>query len=239
MFRERLGKIKFSKIKDVFSAVSQGNTLFYPGCITRLFLRDIYENYKELFSDLGMDCLILNDLSCCGAPLLNAGYQKDFDEVVNQNRKILQKHKIAKIITNCPHCYQVFNEIYQIPAFHTTQILHEHIRKLSGGHHGEVSYHDPCILARKNNIINEPRQLIKNAGYQIQEPMRTRKNTFCCGAGGGLKQNNPIVSNKIAKKRLEQLGSNKVIVSCPYCYAQFRQNTTKKKIYELSQALMP
>ena len=84
----------------------------------------------------------------------------------------------------------------------------------------------------KRNGLNE-------TGFKLIEPSRNKERTFCCGAGGGVKQNSPKIANKIAKKRLEQLGSKKIIVSCPYCYAHLKENVdNKKKIVELSETLV-
>jgi Fe-S oxidoreductase len=182
---------------------------------------------------------MLDELACCGSPLLNAGYTKDFEEVKNKNLNLLKKHGITKIITNCPHCYQIFKTQYGIAVEHITQTLASQKHKVPYKNREEVVYHDPCLLARQNNITQEPRALIRQTGFKIIEPLRTKEKTFCCGAGGGVKQNYPELANKIAKERLKQLGSKKIIVSCPYCYAHLSENAdNKKNILEISEVIL-
>lgn len=225
------------KLKGSISGI-KGTTLYYPGCLTRYSLKPVLAKYKALLSDLGVDYKIIDEFPCCGAPLLNAGYAKDFSEIKDKNLALLKKHKITKIITNCPHCYDIFKNQYFLPVEHISQTLEAHKHKLAHHGHEEVAYHDPCLLARKNNVVKEPRLLLKQIGFKIIEPSRSREKTFCCGAGGGLKQNSPILANQLAKERLQQLGSKKIIVSCPYCYLHLGENTDKKKVLELSQVLV-
>lgn len=234
-------KSLLKKISSKIKGAQKGKTLFYPGCLTQYKLRQINNNYKALFSDIGINFTTLPELKCCGSPLLNAGYREDFEQLKKHNQRILEKNNIKRIITNCPHCYQVFKKEYNIDKIlHTTQVLADNKHKLVAGEHKEAAYHDPCILARNNNmnIINEPRIVLRWVGFSIKEPVQTRKNTFCCGAGGGLKQNSPSTANKIAKERLSQLQHNQIIVSCPYCYAHLNENKNKnQEIRELSQVL--
>lgn len=229
----------FRVVKNKLSGIVGGKILYYPGCMTASFLPNILNNYKALLSDFGIGFVMLEKLSCCGSPLLTAGYAQDFEELKQKNLGLLQKHGITKIITNCPHCYVVFKKQYGFETEHITQTFAVHKQKVSYKNRDEVVYHDPCLLARQNNVFDEPRALIRQTGFKIVEPLKTKEKTFCCGAGGGVKQNFPELANKIAKERLHQLGAKKVIVSCPYCYAHFQENAeSKKNIIEISEALL-
>ncbi|MBU1198442.1 MAG: (Fe-S)-binding protein [Nanoarchaeota archaeon] len=228
----------FHKIKTAVSGLKPENILYYPGCMTQYALKEVFEDYKAILVDLGIDFVTINDLVCCGSPLLNAGYEKDFNEIKEKNLGILKQNKITKIITNCPHCYDIFKHKYGLNVEHTLQTLAANKRKISVENTEEVAYHDPCILARKNNIFQEPREVLKHTGFHLEEPLKSKDCTFCCGAGGGVKQNSSKIADKIAKERLSQLKSNKIIVSCPYCYAHLKENATKKKIIEISKTLV-
>ncbi|MEM0077608.1 MAG: (Fe-S)-binding protein [Thermoplasmata archaeon] len=48
------------------------------------------------------------------------------------------------------------------------------------------TYHDPCNYARGGNLVNEPRQILKNVVREVVEAKFTKEETFCCGAGAGL-----------------------------------------------------
>ena len=229
----------FHTIRSKISDLAGGRVLYYPGCMTATALPNLLSNYKALLSDFGIDFVMINELSCCGSPLLNAGYVQDFEEIKKKNLEILHRQGISKIITNCPHCYVIFKKHYGFETEHITQTFASHKHKVSYKNREEVVYHDPCLLARENNVIAEPRELIRQTGFKIVEPARTKEKTFCCGAGSGVKQNFSELSNRIAKERLRQLGAKKVIVSCPYCYAHFQENAeNKKSIVEISETLL-
>jgi len=227
----------FSGLKSVFSGLKTGKTLYYPGCITQHKLKHLFDNYKSLLNDIGVDYVVIPEMRCCGSPLLNAGYKDDFEEIKQKNLKILKKNKISRIITNCPHCFDIFKNVYGLNVMHISQVIAENKHKLSSDNNEEISYHDPCLLARQNKIIKEPRDALRTAGFKIKEPRRNKENTFCCGAGGGMKQNSPKIANKIAKERLSQFRTKKVVVSCPYCYLHLKENSKNKKIIDFGEAL--
>jgi Fe-S oxidoreductase len=84
-----------------------------------------------------------------------------------------------------------------------------------------VTYHDPCYLARHNDVLDEPRHLINAVpGVSSQEMHRCRRRTFCCGAGGARMWMEEPVGKRINIERIEEaLSTNPDIVStgCPYC----------------------
>ena len=96
-------------------------------------------------------------------------------------------------------------------------------------------YHDPCFLARHANIIETPRKILKEIGYELIEMKSNKKNTKCCG--GTLKLTNPKLANKMAQERLKEAKIKRVVTSCPMCYKHLKDNARDIQIYELSQLL--
>jgi len=223
-------------LKETIS--NKGEVLFFPGCTTQHCTPHINDKYKEILSDIGISHITIKDLKCCGSPLINAGYQKEFDEIKAHNKRLMKKHNVKTIITNAPHCYRTLKKHYGINTKHILEVINEQKHKLINNHDEEMSYHDSCVLA-KNNIIDEPRAILKATGIKLNEPQRNKKDVFCCGASGGLKQNNPSLSNKIAKERLKHFKTKKIVVSCPYCYLHFKENTKDKKILDISEVINP
>ncbi len=180
---------------------------------------------------------------CCGLPLLQAGFKKEFIEIGKVNVEEINNLEVKEIITLCPSCTYTFKEIY--PKYglkikkrikHITSFLIELVNKgkIKSGKYREkerVVYHDPCILARQLNIVNEPRFLLRKTGVKILSPPHKGKETFCCGSGGLLRFSNPKIAEEIAKKRLKDLLSTKpeVIVSaCPTC-----EETLQKQLNQI------
>lgn len=218
-------------------------TLYYPGCLTKGVLKDEFNNYKEIFNILGIDYILLPETEfCCGLPVLNGGYKKDFRELAQKNFELFKKYNVKKIITNCPSCYHTFKEIYpkilvgwQIEVEHATVTILRALEKKGMKNNfiskEQVSYHDPCHLGRYSGIYEEPRKIIQILGGEILELKNNRENALCCGGGGGLRANFSDVSKEIAKKRIESLPVEfkKIIAPCPLCYLNLKSATEKSE----------
>ena len=234
---------------NIFKKIFRGNTLYYPGCLTKFALKDIQDNYEEILKREGIDFIKLSEKElCCGSPVKNAGGDKLFREMAKKNLKIFKNHSVDRIITNCPACALVFKKKYKemlgdswdIEVLHMSEVISKKtLKKLEL--EGVVTYHDSCHLGRGLKLYDEPREIIKKTGLEIKEMDLNREKSYCCGAGGGVKTNNPELSNRIAGDRIEQAMKTKAEVllsACPMCYAQFKENGKDFEAKELSQILI-
>ncbi len=218
----------------------RGKTVFYPGCLAKHNLKSIANNYLNILQKLGVDFVLLKDSEvCCGYPALSLGYRPEFEDLRVKNVELFKKNGIKKIITSCPSCYLIFKEYYkEFKVEHVTQTLVKYLRNLPVKFEEKITYYDPCNLARKGNIVNEPRAILETLGFEIVELESNKENTICCGAGGGLKNNLPSISNKIAKKLLAKVKTKKLITTCPLCCQHLKENTKNIEVLELSQVLV-
>lgn len=233
---------------------ASGNTLYYPGCLTKFVAKDIAANYKKLLEKCGEDFIILEDKEvCCGSPVLNAGFPEDFKNLAEKNLKVFKEYNIKKIVTGCPACYdmlghkyrEVLGEAWDIEVEHMTTYL---LKQLRAGKlklprlEIKATYHDPCHLGRYSSIYEEPRDLLKELGVDLREMVLNRENSFCCGAGGGVQSNNKELAEKIAGERTEQALATEaqyLITPCPMCTYNLRSGAKDRiKVIELSQLLV-
>ncbi|MCS7123669.1 MAG: (Fe-S)-binding protein [Candidatus Aenigmarchaeota archaeon] len=226
-----------------------GNILFYPGCIIKLILKDFEKKYEKILKKYGIDFIKLSELEfCCGSPALNAGYFEVFKSIVDKNMKIFKEHSIKKIITPCPACFKTFKIEYpkftkfNIEVEHITQTIWKKIKddksKKEIGRKTKVTYHDPCHLGRYCKVYDEPRKIIESLGYKLSEMKFSHQNSFCCGGGGGVAANFPLLAEEIAKERISQAlktGAKILITSCPLCYIQLEKASKRKiKVMDIS-----
>jgi len=239
----------------LFDKVLGGNILFYPGCMEKFVLKNLKENYEKILRKCGIDFIVLKDLElCCGSPVINAGYDLDFETLVKKNYKIFKDHGIKKIITPCPACFKTFKLEYpkvianfDIEVEHVTQTIFNAIKtgklKLKKINKPvKVTYHDPCHLGRYCGVYEEPRDILKKLGYKLVEMEFNREMAWCCGSGGGLRANYPELSEEITKERVKQALQTKaqiLVTSCPLCYACLKDVTKEKKlkVQELSELI--
>ena len=84
----------------------------------------------------------------------------------------------------------------------------------------DIVIHDSCVYARCGDVIEEPRKLLKHAGYRVKEPKDSKALTHCCG--GPIESIFPKTANQIGEKRVEQLKDTKAqsaALMCPICLA--------------------
>ena len=178
-----------------------------------------------------------------GALLYDLGVDKTFEKHARLVYENLKKHGVKKIITVDPHTTNMFRSVYPkfIPEFDIEtksylEILAENIDKLQPVYEKwiNVVIHDPCVYARYEGIIEEPRILLKKAGYKIIEPVNHGKYTFCCG--GPIESVYPMKSLKIGQKRLNELkefGIN-IVTLCPICLANLRRASNGLRIDDIA-----
>jgi heterodisulfide reductase subunit D len=227
----------------MFSLFGKGKVLYYPGCLTKGVLKEQFENYKEIFNKLGIDFILLSDVEvCCGLPVLNSGHRKDARRLAKKNFDIFKKNGIRKIVTNCPSCYHAFKDVYptmvrdwNLEVEHATVTVLNALKKKKIKFVGEeeereiVAYHDPCHLGRYGGIFDEPREVIEMLGGKIIGSPRSKRESICCGAGGGVRANFPELAKAIAKKKAEFIHEDigKIISPCGLCYANIKHGTDK------------
>lgn len=232
----------------LFGALSAGNVLFYPGCITKYAGKDILKNYEKLLKKMNINYITLSDQEvCCGSPVYNAGYKEDFKNLIEKNKKIFEEHGITKIITPCPGCYHIFTRFYNFEKITVEHITLTVKNSLEKGKlkplkpKTKVTYHDPCHLGRYCNIYDTPRDVLKMLGYELVEMLNSREDALCCGAGGGVKNNYPETANKTAKERISEMdiiGVKTLVTPCTMCSKHLGENAGDKKVVEFAEAVL-
>ena len=229
----------------LFNVFSKEKVLYYPGCLTKGVLKTEFQNYKDIFNKLKLDFVLLSDSeSCCGLPVINAGYKKDARKLAKKTLELFKKNGITKIITNCPSCYHTFKDIYpelirdwDIEVEHATVTILNALKKRNIKYKGSeddkvtVSYHDPCHLGRYSEIYEAPREVIKLLGGELKELPLNRENAICCGAGGGLRANFPETAKAAAKKRIAPMDKTveQILSPCGLCHANLKTATDKSR----------
>jgi len=236
------------KFKEVFDKFEKGfgNTLYYPGCYSDFYLKQIVDNYKKILKFLNVDFVFHDNLACCGLVSYEAGYKEETSNLIELNSKFFSENNITRIITNCPGCAYFFSKNYSIEVLHISKIIFDNLNKFVDLDKNvlfeRVIYVDSSYLGRFLNIYEEPREIIKYFGYDLLELLKNRKYSVECGISGGLKENYPEISNKIAKKLLfeaKKLGAKKLITACPKTYNHFMENNeTNLDVLELSQIVI-
>ncbi len=192
----------------------------------------ITKAFVRIMNKAGVDFGVLGtEESSSGDAAKRAGNEFLFQMQAFTNIEIMNGYNIKNIVTTCPHAYNTLKNEYKGLGGNYTVAHHtEFILKLiadgrliiTGDLRGKkITYHDPCYLGRANNIYNQPREVIKSLGVDIVEMKRSKRKSFCCGAGGAQMFKEPENGTQdININRTEEaLGLQPDIIAtgCPFC----------------------
>jgi Fe-S oxidoreductase len=92
-----------------------------------------------------------------------------------------------------------------------------------------VTYHDPCNIARKGQIIEPPRNLLRAFCKNFVEMTPNRTENICCGGGGGtvsideIRPYRTLISGKAKAEQIRATGAKYVVAPCANCKKQLRE----------------
>ncbi|MEE8378160.1 MAG: heterodisulfide reductase-related iron-sulfur binding cluster [Candidatus Aminicenantaceae bacterium] len=231
--------------------------LFFVGCIRSYDDRNkkVSIAMAKIMKHLGIKFAILGmEEGCCGDPARRVGNEYLYQILAQTNIETFRRHGVKEIITTCPHCFNTLKNEYpqlgfQAEVTHHTTFLEDQIRKgaltLNLPLNKKLTYHDPCYLGRYSGIYESPRDVLRSIpSLQLQEMQRTKKDSLCCGAGGGWMWMDEKIGKRINIRRLEDaLKTNPewIATACPFCVSMFDdaiKNTNREnelKIWDIAE----
>jgi Fe-S oxidoreductase len=210
--------------------------LFWVGCSGSFDQRaqKITRAFATILNKVGIKYAILGkEETCNGDPARRAGNEFLFQMMAYNNIQVLNNYNIKKIVTICPHCFNILKNEYpelggNYEVMHHTTFLQQLIdegkikMKEEGSFKGmRITYHDSCYLGRANNIYEAPRKVLEILDAELVEMKRCRSNGLCCGAGGAqmFKEEEPG-DKRINIERTDEalsLQPNVIAAACPFC----------------------
>ena len=209
--------------------------LFWVGCAGAFDDRykKVVRAFATILNKLGVSYAVLGkEETCTGDPARRAGNEMLYQMQALQVIEILNGYDIKKIITTCPHCFNIFKNEYpdlggNYEVINYLMFISKNIKegrlKLNKQILKDVNitFHDPCYLGRANDIYSEPRSIIKSLGSSIAEMKRNKSFALCCGAGGAQMFKEAEKGDKeiFIERTEEALETNASVIatSCPFC----------------------
>ncbi len=237
-FRDRFKKIKQPKLKE--------KAAFYAGCLIDFAYPEMGESLIKILNKGGIEVIFPEDQTCCGAPpRYNGAYEVAASNAVD-NIKALLREDVTYVVSACPTCTVALDHEF-ISTFESlgqtewlpqakilagktidlstlvTKLVNEGRLTLKEGRKlGAITYHDSCHLKRTLKVSEQPRELLKKAGYELTEMFEC---DTCCGMGGSYSMKLPEISAPILQRKLRNIketGAPVVAMDCPGCVMQIR-----------------
>ena len=204
--------------------------LYWVGCASSFDerARQTAQSTAKLLQAAGVDFAILGPREACtGDPARRIGNEYVFQAFAEQNVATLNEAGVTRIVANCPHCFNTLANEYpdfggRYEVIHHSELLSTLVREgklapqRSEGR--SITYHDSCYLARHNDVLAEPRELVAAVGEPV-EMERSGKRTFCCGAGGAhmwMEERGSAI-NAERVREAAATGADTLAVACPFC----------------------
>ena len=210
--------------------------LFWVGCAGSFDQRaqKITRAFATILQELKINFAILGkEEACTGDPVRRAGNEFMFQMMAYQNIHLLNNYQIRKIVTTCPHCFNILKNEYPELGGHyevihhatfLQQLIQEGRIKLQGGGSfkgKKITYHDSCYLGRANGIYEAPRQVLELLDAELVEMKRCRSNGLCCGAGGAQmfkeEEKGAVRINQERTNEALDTGAQIIAAACPFC----------------------
>ena len=212
--------------------------LWWVGCApaTENNAQKTAQAFAKILERAGVNYAVLGkNEQCTGDSARRAGNEYLFFELATANVEMLNEVAPKRIVTTCPHClhtlkneYQAFGGHYEV--IHHTQLIDELLAEgkltVNKGSASAVTFHDPCYLGRQNDILDEPRDVLKLGGAELVEMARHGEKSFCCGAGGAQmwkeEEHGDSGVNRARFQQAAETGAETLAVGCPFCMVMLK-----------------
>ena len=245
------------QVKTMAEWMAEGKepeVLFWVGSVGAFDDRakKITRSFVKILAQAGVEFGILGvEESASGDVAKRAGNEFLFMMQAMTNIEVMNAYNVKRIVTTCPHDFNTLKNEYKelggnYQVLHHTEFIKELIDKgrlkISSSLSGKnVTFHDPCYLGRGNEVFDAPRHLIASTGVAMTEMKRSRRNSFCCGAGGAQMFKEAEPGNKeVNMERAEEalaLKPDVIVTGCPFCNTMMTDGVKYNDKQEETQVL--
>ena len=195
------------------------------GCAQQVLGPQINDATVRLLTRLGAEVVIPKEMGCCGALTFHMGERKRSRKLMAHNievwHKELQEGGLDAIVLNTSGCGTAVREYEHIfrhdpklaeQAKEVTALVKdvaEVVAELGLGTIEnapglKVAYHDACSLQHGAEIKAPPRQLLKDAGFDVVEVPEAH---ICCGSAGTYNMLQPVLARQLQQRKAEHIES--------------------------------
>jgi glycolate oxidase iron-sulfur subunit len=219
---------------------------FFVGCVADALFRHTHWATLRVLQQNGCDVFIPPEQGCCGAIHLRAGDSRGARRMADANLVAFELDRYDAIVVNHAGCGAMMKEYGR----HWRDGLQPHREKFAakvkdagefidalglipptGRIPAVATYHDACHLGHAQRITAAPRRLLAAIpGLELRE---LPESGICCGSAGVYNLNQPEMSDRLARRKIENVlstGARIVLASNAGCLLQIEREVRQRKL---------
>ena len=216
-----------SKFSGPGTAVTSGErrarVIMLAGCAQQVLRPEINDATIRVLARHGVDVIVVNGAGCCGALVHHMGREKEAHDQVRRNvdawSKEMTKGPIDAIVINASGCGTTVKDYgymlradreYAERAARISEMTRDVTEFLSVYDLGppkrwsslKVAYHSACSMQHGQRITDEPKSLLRKAGYSVAD---IPEGHICCGSAGTYNIMQPEIATELRDRKVRNI----------------------------------
>ena len=209
-----------------------GTVAFLSGCVMDAWYSDTHVAVIQVLRTAGYRVVAPSQQTCCGALAAHEGAAYDAAAMASKNVGAFKGYD--RIVVDSAGCSahlkgyghwadggaDLADRVLDATEFVAALIAEGELPTFEGEE--PIAVQDPCHLRHAQRIVDEPRNILRAAGYA---PVEIDPEGMCCGAAGAYQLSHPEVSRELGLIKAQEIAATglKVVASAnPGCEMQLR-----------------
>jgi glycolate oxidase iron-sulfur subunit len=222
-------------VHDITPAEPAGSVALLAGCVMDQWFPQVHDATRGVLQMAGFKVDSPESQQCCGALAAHEGAAADAAKMASRNVVAFADYDF--VISDAAGCsahlkeYGLWADGGEEMASRTRDVTEFVADLIDSGrlpelpaNGGQVAVHDPCHLRHAQRIVDEPRAIVRAAGFT---PIEIDPDGLCCGAAGLYMVYEPEAAAQLGARKAEQVrgtGQTSVVSANPGCEIQLRSH---------------
>lgn len=211
----------------VTKADRRARVILLAGCAQQVLRPSINDSTIRLLARRGIDVVVSSGSGCCGALVHHLGREGEAKSQARRNvdawTKEMSKGAVDAVLVNASGCGTVVKDYGHLladdPAYAErakaiaglAQDVSEFVAGIGIGapvrwSSIKVAYHSACSLQHGQGITDEPKALLKQAGFSVVE---IPEGHICCGSAGTYNILQPEIATQLRDRKVGHIKSTR------------------------------
>jgi len=209
------------------AAKRRARVIMMAGCAQQVLRPDINDATIRLLARRGVDVVVANGAGCCGSLVHHMGEESQALDQARRNVDAwiheIEKAPVDAIIINASGCGTTVKDYghmlrhdpeYAEKAKRISALTKDVSEFLAGYNLGppkrysslRVAYHSACSMQHGQRITDEPKELLKKAGFTVVD---IAEGHICCGSAGVYNILQPEIAGELRDRKVKNIRSAK------------------------------